>query len=214
MNEEIKKIEPIEGKEKNSGFSNIQTVLNIVFFIGIAICVILILTKNKNNSKGQQNSSCISIAYIDSDTLLSQYTLFQDLKAELETETMSLQQDLQDREKSLQGQIQSYQSKVQSGNISYDDAKRTEENLMAQQQSLIQLSEEYSSQIAQKEFDISQRVYDSLNVAMAIVNEEYQYDYILGYTQGVGILYTNPEFNITTEVLTLLNERYSNSKKK
>lgn len=191
----------------------IQWIVNILLFIGLIVCIVLILT-----GKGQYHQSGFEkihakIAYINSDSLMHHYDLFQDLKAELEAETLKLRNDLEQRQKSLQNQMVAYQNKIQSGNISYDDAQKTEAYLAQQQQKLIDLSDQYTAQIAQKEYDMSQRVLDSLKVVLDIINEREHFDYILGYTPGAGILYANPALEITMPVVEILNERYAKGKK-
>ncbi len=193
--------------------SNLQMIINIVLFAGLAICLILLLLQKSDVTTDNKPISGLNIAFIDSDTLMSHYDLFQDVKTELEAETLKLRQDLEKREKSLQSQFQSYQSRVQAGTISYDDARKTEENLARQQQELITLGEDYTNQISLKEYEMSVRVFDSLKVVLELINENQQYDFILGYTPGAGILYANPALEITEMVVGILNERYNSSRK-
>ncbi len=198
------------GNEKCKTFamSRLQMILNVVFLVGIIACLVLTFT-GKNGEDKEGSARNLKIGFINSDSLMVHYDLFIDLKTELEAETLKLREDLAQKEKSLQSQILSYQQKVQTGNISYDDAKKTEEYLASQQQKLMELGETYTNQIAEKEYAMTLRVLDSLNVALSIVNETENYDYILGYSQGVGILYANPELEITEKVVGILNERYA-----
>jgi outer membrane protein len=214
-NEELTPIEknPIENTQPTKSQST-QMVINVVLFLGIALCLILIFFKpaNKSSSSKSSSSEHLRIAYVNSDSLMSQYTLFNELRDELEAETIRLREDLDKREKSIQGQFASYQKKAQSGNISYDDARKTEESLGRQQQEYMELAEKYTNDIAVKEYEMSVRVFDSLNSVLLFVNEAEHYDYILGYTQGSGILYANPALDITGQVVGIMNERHMNGK--
>lgn len=202
----------IEAKGKSCPLLSRQMIFNIVILAGLIFCIILIFT-GRNASDKENGSNEMHIGFISTDSLMSQYELFQDMKVILEAETLRMRDDLAKKEQSLQAQYQSYQKKAQSGNISYDDAKSTEQYLAAQQQELMTLSETYTNQIATKEYEMSVRVLDSLNVVIEIVNAEDQYDYILGYTQGAGILYANPKYDITEKVIGMLNERYNKGPK-
>jgi outer membrane protein len=186
----------------------LQMILNIILFTGLLICLILLLTQKNVPKKVQPSGDGMNIAFVNSDTLMSHYELFQDLKLDLEAETLKLSKDIEQRKKALENQFLSYQNKVQSGTISYDDAKKAEENLGRQQQELMLLGEQYSNQISEQEYEMSVRVFDSLNVVLLMINEQSEYDYILGYTPGAGILYANPSHDITEAVLEILNERY------
>lgn len=197
-------------KEKKQ---NLQMIINIILFAGIAVCLILMILSKPETQSESKSVSGLNIAFINSDSLMAHYELFQDIKTDLEAETLKLRQDLEQREKSLQSQFQNYQNRVQAGTISYDDAKKTEESLSRQQQELMALGDQYTNQIAVKEYEMSVRVFDSLNVVLEMINETTQYDYILGYTPGAGILYANPALEITEIVVEILNERYKQSKK-
>ncbi len=193
---------------------NVQMILNIILFAGIILCLILIFTgKSKNSKLPARDGTGLSIAFINSDTLMSQYELFQDLKLELEAETLKMTQDLAQKKKALENQFISYQNKVQAGTISIDDARKTEESLSRQQQELMNLSDVYTNQISDKEYQMSLQVYDSLNIVLKLINETENFDYILGYSKGAGILYANPEHDVTAMVVEILNERYLKSKK-
>lgn len=211
-NETIEESQAKTNHSNNCNKPKLQTIFNIILLIGLVACLILIFTYRNNTGTNNQDKPSTNIAFINSDTLMSHYDLFQDLRAEIETETLALRQDLEQRQKSLEGQLIAYQQKVQSGNISYDDAQKTEQYLGKLQQDLMNLSDQYTNQIAQKEFDMSQRVFDSLNVVLKIVNEKNNYDYILGYTPGAGILYANPALEITESVVEILNDRYAMGK--
>jgi len=200
-----------EKKENRCKKLNLQMIFNIIFLLGIIGCFILIFISAKTSSK-EKNANGLKIGFVNSDSLMVQYDLFFDLKTELEMETQKLRDDLSQKEQNLQNQYVSYQKKMQSGNISFDDAKRTEEQLSAQQQQLMQQGELYTNQIAQKEYAMTLRVLDSINVVIAFVNEAESYDYILGYSQGAGILYANPKHEITDRVVGILNERYGKNK--
>jgi outer membrane protein len=191
-----------------------QNIINTVLFLGLLLCLIFIFFgKQPNKTKRISDDGNLRIAFINSDSLMSQYLLFQDLKIEIETETLKLTQDLKLKEQSLQNQYIAYQKKVQSGNISYDDARKTEEDLAKQQQYLMALSEQYTTQIAEQEYEMSKRVLDSVQVTISKMKNEYAYDFVLGYTRGAGILYASPEHDITDEVVKTLNKNYLKSKK-
>jgi outer membrane protein len=211
-NSDMKIREQAPGKENVMKIPRVQMIFNMIFLVGIIACIVLVFTRNSKSSDGE-NGNRLKIGFVNSDSLMVHYDLFIDLKTELETETLKLREDLSQKEKSLQNQFLSYQQKMQTGNISYDDAKKTEEYLAAQQQQLMELGELYTNQIAEKEYAMTLRVLDSLNVVLAIINESENYDYILGYSQGAGILYANPRLEITDKVVEILNERYSKNKK-
>jgi len=199
-----------------------QKIINIVLFVGLIISISLHFTdkliKSDNNkiSKSEDRritNQIVSVAYVNTDSLMENYLLYQEIKSDLEQETKKLLNDLHQKESSLQNQVMSYQKKVQGGIISMDEAQKTEQNLMQQQQTLQQLSEQYTNKIAQKEYNMTLRILDSVISSTSSLKEKLGYDFVLGYTKGTGILYANPEFDITNIVLEDINKKYTKKTK-
>lgn len=192
---------------KVSNFLFSQVIINIVLIVAILIAFILILSRNTSDSSKHKVDG-LNIVFVNSDTIMKNYKLFQDLKIELEAETLRLQKDLEKRQKALESKFIAYQNKIKTGNISIDEARKTEENLSQQQQELIKLNEMYTQQIAQRELEMTERILDSVISAIRLYNQSNQFDFILGYSKGAGILYANPKLDITNEILIILNNRY------
>lgn len=183
---------------------NFQMILNIILFAGLGVCLYFILT-TKTESSSNSKSEGINIAHINADTIMAEYVLFQELREDIEKDAQKMREELTLKEKNFSNQVLAYQQKVQSGNISIDEAQKTEERLARQQEELYGLNDQYTNEIAAKELDIYARVLDSLNVAIEIINQQYHYDYVF---TAAGILYANPEYDISQKAIVILNERY------
>lgn len=149
----------------------------------------------------------INIRYIDYDSLLSQYTLAQEIAAS--SQKLMLQYQQQERQKQQEIQTlgaeierkqqnniylsqQSFEADVNNFNKKQNDAARF---LSAQQERI------------NNEITIQQRrLTDSINNFIADYNASRGYDAILFRESGV---YFNPSLNITEEVVKGLNERYT-----
>ncbi len=211
QNENFNQIEKIEkNKAKKTNCQLFFNITIIILLIGI-LCFLFFQKPNKQKYAPKE-AGTLSIAYVNSDSLMSQYLLFHDLKGKIETETIRLSNELKQKEQSLQNQFSNYQKKVETGNISYDDARKTEENLGQQQQSLMQLSEIYTNQIAEMEYNMSKQILDSITNMISNIKSEYDFDYVLGYTQGAGILYADSKHDITEIIVTQLNSNYKKNK--
>lgn len=190
---------------------NKQNIFNILFALAILVSFILIFN-NSSKSKSVSNGNGAKIAFVNSDSLMIHYDLFNDLKNELEIETDRMRSQLATKEQSLQDQILAFQKRIQAGTISEFDAKKTEENLRKQQQELMEMNERFSNQIAMKEYEMSQSVLDSVSNVIEEINKIEDYDYVLGFTKGAGILFANPKHDITDVVVNILNKNYQKSK--
>lgn len=188
-----------------------QRIYNIIMSVAIlalAVVIAFMHFKPGNGSK-KSDGAPVSVAFVNSDSVMSQYIMVDSMKSHLEMETNKLQQDLSNREKEFQAKVQAYQKKIQMGTITSDEAKALEQSLGTEQQSLMDLQQQYLNQINQLEVNLNNQVLDSITNIISVMNEEWQYDYVLGYMRGAGILYANPKHDITNQVVEKLNDRYS-----
>jgi len=84
---------------------------------------------------------------------------------------------------------------------------------MIEQQTLIDLKEQYTNTLAEQEYQMNQRFIDSVTNFLQRYNKNKSFDYILGYTKGGGILFANEKNDITYLVIEGLNKEYKNIKK-
>lgn len=188
-----------------------QRIFNIIIAVAILALAVILALMHFNSGSGTKKSdgSPVSVAFVNSDSVMSQYVMVDSMKSQLEKETIKLQEDLSNREKEFQAKVQTYQKKIQMGTITSDEAKALEQSLGTEQQSLMDLQQQYLNQINQLEINLNNQVLDSITNIISVMNEEWQYDYVLGYMRGAGILYANPKYDITNQVVEKLNDRYS-----
>lgn len=156
---------------------------------------------------GEATAATINIRYVDYDSLLSQYTLAQEIAAA--SQKLMVQYQQQERQKQQEIQTlgaeiehkqqnniylsqQSFESDVNNFNKKQNEAARF---LSAQQAKI------------NNEINIQQRrLTDSINNFIADYNASRGYDAILFRESGV---FFNPALNITEEVVKGLNDRYT-----
>lgn len=159
-----------------------------------------------NDSTG---TAVINIRYIDYDSLLSQYTLAQEIAAA--SQKLMLQYQAQERQK--QQELQNLGAEIerkQQNNIylSQQSYESDINNFNKKQNEAVQYLSTQQTRI-NNEISIQQRrLTDSINNFIADYNATKGYDAILFRESGV---YFNPALNITEEVVNGLNERYTPS---
>ncbi len=200
---------------KNAIFSKINFFGNIVILI---ILIVLFFTHHGKNDELSQNNfpagnSSSKIAFINTDTVFSNYLMVKDLQDELNTKKTKLENEVMAMQKAFQTKLTNYQSNVQNNRITYDQAQAAEKKLMKERDDIVALGDRYSNDISALEFQIHQQITDSIINYTTRYNKTYNADYILGYTKGGGILVANPKFEVTMDILKGLNEEYEKSKK-
>lgn len=209
------KIENTTSCKSHSCKDRIILAMNILTFIGMIVLFVLYFTQTKSKSTSSKGNLTAgegqySIAYVNSDSIMSQYQLFDEYKTQLENTKKRMEEEIGTKAKKFQQEVEDYQKKVQSYAISSDQAQKIENDLMKKQQQLSDLKDNMSNQLMEMEFNNQTAIFDSIISALKVYNEDYNFDYILGYSKGSGILLANEKYDITPAIVEILNE---NSKK-
>lgn len=216
--------EAIVGKKKTSFFT--PSVLNIILILLLVVLYVLFFTHSFRQPKTQaipeavmyQKKGGLTIAFVNSDSIKTHYQLVKDLQKNLEDKYASLNKDITARQNALQVKAGELQRKYEARQISNDEAQKMDEMLKAEGKKLYDLNQEYSNKMSDEEYRLNTVYIDSMNNYLVRFNKKYNFDYILGYSKGGGILYARDTLDITKYVLEGLNEeyytKYPESKKK
>ncbi len=201
----------------------LQLILNIFFATAIVILFALYFCKTNRCSTKSSSvaadiktpSGPLSIAFVNVDSLISNYDLFHDMKKKLEKKQNDLENQLQQKSVSLQKEVQDYQVKAQKGLMTRSEMQDTENRLREKEQNLMQLKEELSMQLAEEEQVMQRKLTSEIHDYLQEFNKDKTFTYILGMQFGGNLLYANDSMNITKGVTTGLNEKFkANSEKK
>lgn len=155
----------------------------------------------------------LNIAYINADSIMSNYLLVDELMKTLTNQGAAMEKELQKKQSQYESDASYFQEQVNKGTISEASARDIYEKLMAKEQELYQLRDQYSQQMMQLEAEMNKVLLDNVSQFLKN-NNNFTYDYVLNYTYNGDILLTNPDYDITKFVLEGLNREYSESKEK
>lgn len=205
---------PVRSKISNG------TIINVVLFVGLIILYTLHFLPDRKQDvttdiesevsviSDQLAEGAFNIAFVNSDTLMANYTLALNMRDELEREQRRLENDLQRRQRTFQTELETFQRQIQMGALSSDNIQVKEQELMQMQQELMQLNESYANRLMAKEMEMNIELYQKITDLLSRFNREMGYDYILGFSPGGGILYAREKHDITRKILEKLNEEY------
>ena len=209
LNQEMPSAEPCcTAKSKKP---NCNQIVNIVLGIAVIILYILHFTCGKGNSPAITAASTTvnsKIAFINADSILSQYGMAKEIKSQLEDKVKKVQAELTTREQSFQKRVNDFQQKIQAKSISQDQAQKTNDQLAQEKQSLEGLSGQYQQLIGQQQQELTVALHDSITNYLKRFNKDGKFDYIFNYRNGGDLLYQNPGLDITTVVIKGLNDDY------
>lgn len=192
---------------------NLSLILNGV--LAIAVIYLYVLHFNgstKPSAAGTASTTSFDgpipkIAYVNSDTLLANYDYFKDKQAALEKKATQLQSEYENRAKGLQSEISTFQRTA--GQMTINQAKAAEEDLRKKQQNLMQYQQNLSSQLMQEESKVNEELYQNVSEYLKELGKNKDFEVVLTYTKGSGVLYADDSLDITQQVLADLNERYN-----
>lgn len=199
----------------NTGKSlNWSIILNIILIIAVAVIYFLHFTgkhppaQDAGITASYPPGEGLRIAYVDSDSILANYTLAIKKGQELEEKSRRMDSDFKKRQDQYEKDAAYFQEQVASNQLSEKSAQFIYNQLMEEQQKLYELQNQYTSELAESEMLVNMMLLDSVTNFLERFNQKYRFDFILGHNPGSNILLKNPQFNITDQVIRGLNDEY------
>ena len=171
-------------------------------------------TQATNTAEAGVTAAQGSIVYIQLDSLINQYDMFNDLRSELENKAQAIQDDLTKKGRSFESAAKDFQTKIEKGLLTRSQAEEQQQRLAERQQNLQNLSQQKQYELAEEEAVMSRRVMDAVQTFLAKYNQEKGYAMIITSSAATNtVIAANPALDITQDVLTGLNNEYIKSKK-
>lgn len=198
---------------------NLSVILNVVLLIAVAFLYIDKFSGDSGTSEASETqegdaettaTGDLTIAYINSDTLLAQYAYFEEINEIMNSKRESAQGQYEQRARSLQQEIETFQRTAEGMTI--NQARAKEEELIQKQQNLQALEGNLSQELMAEEAKLTNELYDVIADYLAEYGKANNINIILTYTKGSGVIYANEGLDITKEAIKVLNERYEASK--
>jgi outer membrane protein len=197
---------------------NTSLVLFGILFLAVAGLYILHFSGNKTNGSGKSDtaksssSSELKIAYIKVDSLIVNYEFAQEMQENFVKQQQAYTKEYGDKRNRFESQAAAFQEKVQRGGyLTQESAMQERNRLMGEEQNINKLDQELSTKLSQIQSDNNKQLLDSLTTYLKVFNKDKKYNYILNSAE---VLVGDDSHNITKEVLTNMNARFTTSKSK
>ncbi len=155
-----------------------------------------------------------SIVYIQMDSLVNQYDMFNDLRSELETKVEAIQDDLRKKGNALEKSVTDFQNKMNKGLLTRSQAETQQQALLEREQNLRNLTQQKQLEMQEEEAVMLRKVMDAIQTYLNQYNETHNYALILTTSAASStVIVGNPSLDITNDVLNGLNAEYIKSKK-
>ena len=190
----------------------------------MALALVLMFTQcadNKSNGSTNNAPAAVSgpanmkIAYVEIDSLLTKYRFWNDLNEMMTKKEENIRTTLNEKAKDLDSEMREFQRKLENnGFASRERAEQENLRISQKQRDLQQLQEKLSNELQAENQKNSLQLRDSINSFLKIYNKDKDYSLIISNTGFDNLLYADPAFNITNEIVEGLNARYVPASKK
>ena len=192
---------------------------NAVLFLGLVGIYIIHFTsapKSRANAEATEplvKDGGLTIAYVDTDTLLANYQYAKDLEKELLAFKNQQEAYGKQQVEKFQNDYQNYLKNGSSMTLSQQQAKEAE--LKQRAEKMASLEQELAAKVMERQINENTKLLNAIFAFVREYNKDNQkFDIILRKTfENSPTLYMNPGMDITQEILDGLNEEYKNLKK-
>ena len=168
----------------------------------------------KPQAAGVENVSGMKIAFVEVDSLMTQYDFAKDYSVTLQKRSNNARNTLTQKTSELQAAVNNFQQKLQNnGFTSREQAQSVQAGIERRQRDLQELQARLENELASETQKFNEALRDSLNNFLTSYNKDKKFDLILSKA-GDNILYADRRHDITKDIINGLNKRYKPAAKK
>ena len=188
-------------------------------YIFSALAIALMVSCNNQSPKmddqpaaGDANGAGVKIAYVEVDSLMTQYDFAKDYSVTLQKKSNNARNTLTQKGNALQAAVNNFQQKLNNNGFqSREQAASVQAAIQRQQNDLQELQARLENELASETSKFNEALRDSLQNFLVDYNKDKKFDLILSKA-GDNILLGDKKFDITADVIAGLNKRYKPAK--
>lgn len=154
---------------------------------------------------GFTSISAQKIVYVDTQYILERMPDYQDAQKEIDLLTERWQKQIQERYDEIDRMYRAYQAEEII--LSPDDKAKREEDIIKAEKELKDMQKAkfgHEGELFQKRKELVKPIQDQVYAAISQMAEQRAYDFVLDKSSGVSILFANPKYDKTLEVMKSL----------
>ena len=160
-------------------------------------------TSNKSSSK-------IRIAYVNSDTVSKYYKFAQKIQSTLMGKRNEAERQIRSKYSSYEDLVRDFEKAAPI--MGEREKMEKAQKIRLLEQEIMKVEQTLSEQLSNEEIQVTQSYIIKTDEYMQIIGQSLGFDYVLSYRIGGPMLYANPNLDITTKIIDLLNKKYQDSK--
>jgi len=193
--------------------------IEAVLAVAVIILFVLQFSDNKKLSGSKvsapENKNILGefmpIAYIEIDSLMSNYTYSIDLNEQMVKKMENSRANFTERMRRFDAEVAEFQRKFQTNAfLSQERAEAEQQRLIKKQEELQNLEAQLSQEIAEEQFRMNDDLRKTIITNLREFNKGKNYQIVMGKMND-NILYADDAYNITTDVVEFLNKQHAAS---
>ena len=161
----------------------------------------------KANASAKAAAGDMKIAYVEVDSIMSQYKFCKEYSLILQKKGQNIQNTLAQKQQALQAAAANFQQKVQQNAYTREQAEGVNASLQKQNNDLQILNQRLSAEFQNETAQFNKALRDSIQHYLAYYNKDKKYSIIFS-KQGDNLLYADKAYDITNEIIAGLNKAY------
>jgi outer membrane protein len=149
-------------------------------------------------------------AYVDTSKLMIEYTEAKDIEAKYKTKSEEMGRELEAEIAKFKAEAGSFQKNAQMNGQAWAQQKGAE--LQKREQQLQYAQQSIAQQLQQESGVEIDSVVSNVKKFIKTYGKEKGYAYIYGTGDAASVLYAEDKYDITKEIIKLLNDKYKSSK--
>jgi outer membrane protein len=150
--------------------------------------------------------SNLKIAFVNSDTVSTHYQFAKDVQAALLKKQSSAEKQIKNKYREYEKMVGEYQQSAKI--MGQSEAQEKGQQIALLEQEIMSLEQSLNQKLSAEEMKITSDYVIQTNTYMQVIGKQLGYDYVMSYRLGGPMLYANPNFDITNQVIELLNIEY------
>ena len=199
---------------------NVNYVINGVLAVAVVILFIMQFSGKKESAVTKASASgesgevsVLPIAYVNVDSLLINYNYFKDLNEQLLKKEENSRANVNQQARSLQTEVQEFYRKAENNAfLTRERMQQEQERLMKKEQELKDLDAKLTQELLVERQKLNEQLRDTIISTLKVYNKDKDYQMIFSNTAEDNILLAGDAYDITNELIDMLNKSYSGNK--
>ena len=167
---------------------------------------------SKNETTTTPASDNQKVAYVEIDSIMIQYTYWKDVTKIIKAKEANIQRTLAGKQKAIQAAAANFQQNVQANKYTQVQAQQIQASIQKQAQDADALQQRLGAEYQNEVAKYNKALSDSVHNYLKEYNKDKKFAIILAKS-GDNILYADPAYNITDDVIKGMNQAYKGMKK-